>query len=213
MFTLFLFICLFHFNFGNETGFNTLYEGELPNDDNDTERVKTVKIAQNKTNSDDYRIYIIYKSEGNISNSFNLTSKDFFDIIKCVIHNQDECEWRYASDKRRVYIRYYDRAAFSLCLFKQYRRNDLDQQKLRSMCLDLKEYKRFINIVSFILNTDLNAGEIVNFNWYYNSIKGYIHFIKNPVEEPKIHVGNWLAPHHKESIKKPKILVGDWLLP
>ena len=146
---LFLFLCLFHFSFGNETEYKTLYEIDLPNDENDPNHIKSVIISQ-INNSDNYTLNIIYKSEESFNNSFILNSENLFEIIKCIILQNEDCDWRGSLDSRNMYLKYYDNGVFSLCVYKRYyKKREIFH---RSLCLDRSEYKRFMNVISFIFN-------------------------------------------------------------
>ena len=144
-----LLLCLFHLSFGNETDYKTLYEIELPNDDNDPNHIKVVKISQNY-NSENYTINIIYKYEESFDNSFILNSDNLFEIFECIILQNDECVWRDLLYSKNMYLIYYDNGVFSICVYRRYFKNK--ERFFRSLCLDRSEYKRFINIVSFIFN-------------------------------------------------------------
>jgi len=143
---------MFHFTFGNEFDNETLYEIELPNDENDPNHFKLIKIFQfNKT--ENYTMNIIYKSEESLNNSFILNSNDLLEILKCIIFKDENCD-KTRSTTRNFFMKYYEDGVFTICIIKQYNPINIYQYDfyISSICLDRSEYKRFINIISFLFN-------------------------------------------------------------
>ena len=145
---LFLLVFLFHFSFGNIIEENDFYEIELPNDDNDPNHIKVLKIFQNNTQN--YTLSISYSSEESLNNSFILNSNQIYELIECILLAND-CDSNDLTSSRELYIKYYENGVFSLCIYKRYisMTNSIYR---RTICLDRAEYKRFINIISFIFN-------------------------------------------------------------
>ena len=154
MFKLFLLLCLFHFSLGNEKDYKILYEIELPNNENDPNHIKVVNILQEINNTENYTINIIYKSEESFDNSFILYKNNIYEIFECLTIPKDNCIRKILQTTTELYMKYYDNGVFSLCLFTRYLSSPENETEIfrRSICFDQSEYKRFINIISFILN-------------------------------------------------------------
>lgn len=152
MLLIILILCLFNLytfqNISNETS----YEIELPNDDNDPYNIKVVKLYKNELNN--YTLNIVYKFENSLENSFSLESKEIFDIIQCIIDLKCDRIERGLLYGQNLYLKYYENGVFQICLFKHntITINETTKNYLRSLCLDKTEYKRFINVISHLLN-------------------------------------------------------------
>ena len=106
---LFLLVFLFHFSFGNLIEENDFYEIELPNDDNDPNHIKVLKIFQ--YNTENYTLSISYSSEESLNNSFILNSNQIYELIECILL-ANNCDRNDLTSSRELFIKYYENGCF-----------------------------------------------------------------------------------------------------
>ena len=52
----------------------------------------------------------------------------------------------------KIFLRYYDNSVFPVCIYKPYYKADDSNTHFKAICLDKAEYKKFMNIIAYLLN-------------------------------------------------------------
>ena len=143
---------MFELYVANENDSIPFYEIELPNDENNQNLVKVLKIFKiNDTNIFDLTINC--KFENDLNNNFSINAFEIFDVLSCIISQRcDKTDDRFNNNS--IYVKYNESNIFSLCLYKQYFKSVLEKTRrlFKTICLDKSEYNKFINVIAYLLN-------------------------------------------------------------
>ena len=151
MFKIIVFIILFDLYIFNENNSDILYEIELPNDENNQNFQKVLKIFKNENNIS-FNLSINYKFENEFSNKFSLDANEILDVLSCMISQKcDNTNKVYVNDNE-IFVKYYENGIIPICIYKQKVNDTSNGRYFNAICLDRSEYKRFINIVAYLLN-------------------------------------------------------------
>ena len=151
MFKIIVFFILFDLYKFNGINDNILYEIELPNDENNQNLLKVLQIFKNENNIS-FNLSITYKFENEFSNKFSLDANEILEVLSCMISEKCDNTNKVYIDNKEIFVKYYENGIFPMCIYKQ-KVTDIDNGRyFNTICLDKSEYKRFINIVAYLLN-------------------------------------------------------------